>query len=280
MSTKEVYYSVHRGKEVGIYKTWEETKKQVHGFTGAKYRKFTNQSLAVEYLATGVASKKVQPKQTELSKYFKCKERGLERYGILVRDTHKEDIPHQDKMFADTVVAAPSEEDPWGDYPREQKILIFTDGSCIEVKKSACRRAGIGIHFPQNICKDVCETLPGKPTNQRAELYAIQRSLELVMSSSDYVENRQRIYIFTDSEYSIKCITKWHKTWLKNQWKTSSGKSVENKDLIEPVLDLLKKTRVTFKHVRAHTGKTDRYSLGNHAADRLAFQAASAQIKH
>ena len=278
MPTKEVYYCVYLGKKKGIYKTWDEAKAQVGGVSGAKYRKFYDKKLAVEYLATGLVPKKVLPKQTELSKYFKCKEKGLQRYGILVRDTQNE-VPQLDKMFADAEEAAiPSETNPWGDYPRDQKIVIFTDGSCIEVKKSACRKAGIGIHFPQKTYKDTCEALIGKPTNQRAELYAIQRSLELVMSSKDYKENRQRIYVFTDSEYSINCVTKWHRKWLKNQWKTSSGKTVENKDLIKPLLDLLKKARVVFKHVRAHTGKSDRYSVANHAADRIAFKAASDQI--
>jgi ribonuclease HI len=73
--------------------------------------------------------------------------------------------------------------------------------------------------------------------------------------------------------YSINCITKWIGNWLKKDWKTSNGKEVMNRDLIQKLYDLYKKHRVTFTHVRSHTGKQDRLSLGNEMADRLACQA-------
>lgn len=36
------YYSVKSGRKPGIYKTWQECKDQVHGYSGAIYKKFDN----------------------------------------------------------------------------------------------------------------------------------------------------------------------------------------------------------------------------------------------
>jgi len=44
------YYAVKRGRETGIYETWEACKEQVDGFKGAEYRSFSNLQDAEEYL--------------------------------------------------------------------------------------------------------------------------------------------------------------------------------------------------------------------------------------
>lgn len=45
------YYAVRVGKKPGIYKTWDECKKQVHGFKGASYKKFSNLSDAENFIS-------------------------------------------------------------------------------------------------------------------------------------------------------------------------------------------------------------------------------------
>lgn len=44
------YYAVKKGRESGIYTTWEECKKQVDGFSGAIYKSFPTELEAKEYL--------------------------------------------------------------------------------------------------------------------------------------------------------------------------------------------------------------------------------------
>lgn len=44
------YYAVRQGRIPGIYLTWNETKKQVLGFSGAQYKKFSSEEEAYEYL--------------------------------------------------------------------------------------------------------------------------------------------------------------------------------------------------------------------------------------
>lgn len=44
------YYAVRRGKTPGIYRTWAECKKQVDGFTNARYKSFTTEEEAKKFL--------------------------------------------------------------------------------------------------------------------------------------------------------------------------------------------------------------------------------------
>lgn len=80
--------------------------------------------------------------------------------------------------------------------------------------------------------------------------------------------------IVTDSRYSIDCVTNWFRKWIRNNWQTSDGKPVENKDLIQSILvkinerDSLKVT-TTFEWVKGHNRDP-----GNEEADRLAVNGA------
>lgn len=49
------YYAVKNGREIGIFLSWDECKKQVDGFSGAQYKSFPTKDAAEEYL--GIAKK-------------------------------------------------------------------------------------------------------------------------------------------------------------------------------------------------------------------------------
>ena len=146
----------------------------------------------------------------------------------------------------------------------EKKIItIYTDGACKNNgKKNAI--AGIGI-YSENLY-NISEKIEGKQTNQRAELYAILKALELTN-----MDNYSIVYIYTDSLYSINCITKWVYGWINNGWLDKKKKPVKNKDIIQPIHHIYKKySNIRFIHIEAHTNKTDIHSLGNAKADELA----------
>lgn len=44
------YYAVKNGYHTGIFRTWDECKKEVEGYSGAEYKSFTNRSDAEAYL--------------------------------------------------------------------------------------------------------------------------------------------------------------------------------------------------------------------------------------
>jgi len=86
------------------------------------------------------------------------------------------------------------------------------------------------------------------------------------------------IHIYTDSEYSINCLTKWIKVWKKNGWKTTSDKKVKNTDIIKPIHKYMNKYMIIFHHVNSHTGKNDYKSIHNGIADKLAVKASSKRL--
>lgn len=47
---KKKYYAVKNGRNIGIYDSWEECKKQVNGFKGAKYKSFSTLKEAKNYI--------------------------------------------------------------------------------------------------------------------------------------------------------------------------------------------------------------------------------------
>ncbi len=156
-------------------------------------------------------------------------------------------------------------------------IKIFTDGSFkkLKNKKILC---GYGIYFPNGELDNVSRPFIHEPlTNQRAELYAILKALRNIEKNKIEFDS---IIIYTDSEYSIKSVTEWYKSWEKNNWKNAKGQAVMNQDIIRPLIKILKSYsgKIKFQHVNSHTGKQDFESLSNEMADKLANEGAMKTI--
>lgn len=59
------YYAVRAGKSPGIYTSWEECKKQVHGFKGAQYKSFPTKAEAEAFM--GAENLSAAPDETRLA---------------------------------------------------------------------------------------------------------------------------------------------------------------------------------------------------------------------
>lgn len=152
-------------------------------------------------------------------------------------------------------------------------IIVFTDGSSLN-NAAIISFGGIGIHFPNGELDDISEPFMLKPiTNQRSELYAIYTAIDKITTELEF----NTITVYSDSEYSIKSLTEWIPNWKKNGWKNSMGKPVKNRDIIEPLHQMIERypNRIKFKHVRSHTGKKDFESIGNDKADKLAVNGSN-----
>jgi len=74
MSSKNKFFVVWEGKEPGIYKSWEDCKRQVHGFEGAIYKGFTTEAEAREAMVSpcwdyvGKNAKVKKPSTDEIAK--------------------------------------------------------------------------------------------------------------------------------------------------------------------------------------------------------------------
>ena len=149
---------------------------------------------------------------------------------------------------------------------------IFTDGATFNNGKKLAKSA-IGVYFGKNDTRNISRRVSyHKQTNQISELLAIEAALLSIEDNTDYI-------LYTDSMYSINCLTKWYKDWLKNGWLTSKKKPVLNSGIIKNILELLEKKNIIFKHVRAHAEKPLETApeyfewYGNDQADKLAKRA-------
>lgn len=148
-------------------------------------------------------------------------------------------------------------------------MRVFTDGACSNNGRPSAK-AGYAVWFPDAQSLSTSVRLPeGTPqTNQRAELSAIHRCV-VILDEGGYHD--EEIVIYTDSDYSINCLTKWMPGWIARGWKTSNGTDVLHRDLIEDISTRLTKFKShRFVHVRAHTGGTDDLSKNNDIVDRMA----------
>ena len=152
----------------------------------------------------------------------------------------------------------------------EKIFIAYTDGAC-KHNGSEKAKAGLGVYFNKHnkiSIPNISERLIYKTqTNNAAELMAILKCLEKCLEYNI----PQKIYIYTDSDYSMKCITIWYPEWIKK----GNYKDRKNIDILHKINSIYKRFDVEFIHIRSHTGLTDIHSKGNEMADRLAVESLS-----
>ena len=152
----------------------------------------------------------------------------------------------------------------------KDSFIAYTDGAC-KNNGSQKARAGIGVYFNKHnsiSIPNISERLIYKTqTNNAAELTAILKCLEKCLEYDIY----QKIYIYTDSDYSMKCITLWYPEWIKK----GNFNDRKNIDILHKINSIYERLDVDFIHIRSHTGLTDIHSKGNEMADKLAVESIS-----
>lgn len=193
------YYAVKKGRTPGVYRTWEDAKKQVDGFSGAEYKSFEKITDATKYLnwnketqpdivnedSLSNAIKKIksasgketsQPKQNISSKYFATiyTDGGSRNTGV-----------HKGGHVNKTDKAA------WA-------YLIEWDNG---------RTYGSGGEFGA--------------TNNKMELLGLINALEKLV---ELKFNDKHLLFVLDSQYVLNGINKhWIGGWKKRGWKRSNG---------------------------------------------------------
>ncbi|MGD9702310.1 MAG: ribonuclease H [Acidimicrobiia bacterium] len=102
-------------------------------------------------------------------------------------------------------------------------------------------------------------------TNQRMEIQAVLEALRTLGDTPGTIE------IVSDSTYVVNCFRDaWWKGWLARGWKNSQRQPVANRDLWEPLIELVRdRGDVSFRWVKGHSG-----DFMNDVVDRLAVEAA------
>ncbi len=123
--------------------------------------------------------------------------------------------------------------------------IVYTDGAC-DPNPGTGGWSAI-IRCPQEeIILSGCER---DSTNNRMELTAAIKALE-------HIKNAAQVDLFTDSQYLQRGIEEWLSTWVKKNWKGSSGK-VANQDLWKKLLEVTGKQNVKWHWLRGHSGQRD-----------------------
>jgi len=132
-------------------------------------------------------------------------------------------------------------------------LTIYTDGGCTDNPGPGGWAAIIGKKDSKGSENEPLEISGGDSdtTNNRMELTAVIRALELVMKRYG---RELRIEIHTDSKYVQYGITQWMPSWIDKGWKTAAGKPVKNKDLWLQLRELNEKLTISWLWVKGHSG--------------------------
>jgi ribonuclease HI len=84
-------------------------------------------------------------------------------------------------------------------------------------------------------------------TNNRMELTAVWRAI---------VDNPGELVVVMDSTYVKDGLEKWSANWKRNGWRTKDKKPVKNREIWEPLVDLVEQrgSEVRFEWVKGHSG--------------------------
>ena len=137
-------------------------------------------------------------------------------------------------------------------------IKIYTDGSCIGNPGSG----GWAAMILNGDKKNITSGRKKNTTNNQMELMAAIKALT-------FFSRKQKIIIYTDSNYVKEGITNWIKVWKKNNWKTANKKKVKNTELWIKLNNLSNFHDIEWKWVKAHSGNPM-----NSLVDKLARKAA------
>ncbi|HEX3048269.1 MAG TPA: ribonuclease HI [Bacillota bacterium] len=137
-------------------------------------------------------------------------------------------------------------------------VEIYTDGAC-------SGNPGPGGWGAILICEGTEKEISGQEsptTNQRMELKAAIEALSTLKYPCE-------VKLYSDSAYLINAFEKkWIPNWLRNGWRNSQGKPVENQDLWRRLLELSGVHRIEWIKVAGHQD-----NVYNNRCDQLARTA-------
>ncbi|XP_028858698.1 ribonuclease H1 [Denticeps clupeoides] len=261
------FYAVKKGHQPGVYNTWEECKTQVDRFPCASYKKFALEEDAWAFVRSQTSAGLSAPEPA--SHLEALPTRRVPSYEETMAATRIRKRPCEDGEEAtakrikpqdgSTAARAADTLTYMGD-----AVVVYTDGCCSGNGKNGAR-AGIGVYWGPHHPLNVAERLPGRQTNQRAEIQAACRALEQARDM-----DIKKLVVYTDSKFTINGVTSWVKTWKTNGWRLKSGGTIINKDDFEKLDKLNAELEVVWLHIPGHAGYA-----GNEEADRLSRDGAA-----
>lgn len=141
-------------------------------------------------------------------------------------------------------------------------INIYCDGACSpNPGKSG---TGIAIYQQSTLIELWYGLYEANGTNNTAELNGMLEAFKLAKT---FIKQGKHVQVFSDSKYSIDCITKWATGWKNKGWKKADGQPIKNPELVQACYSLYQeiKSNITINHVKGHANIE-----GNELSDRMA----------
>uniref|UniRef100_A0A8C0DDA6 Ribonuclease H1 n=1 Tax=Balaenoptera musculus TaxID=9771 RepID=A0A8C0DDA6_BALMU len=223
-----MFYAVRRGRKAGVFQTWDECRAQVDRFPAARFKKFATEEEAWAFVRSsanpdgseGQKNKRVQESQVKANKRL-----------------HE---PLDEGEGETTEPCAKHVKQNAEPLPSVSKDTFSYMGMA---------RAGIGVYWGPGHPLNVGIRLPGRQTNQRAEIHAACKAIEQAKA-----QNINKLVLYTDSMFTINGITNWVQGWKKSGWRTSTGKEVINKEDFMELDRLVQGMDIQWMHVPGHSG--------------------------
>ena len=172
---------------------------------------------------------------------------------------------------------------------KETIMHIFTDGACPNNGKRNANAAW-GCLLVSDDGYIVLDRLSGaiplseSQTNQRAELTALLRGLELAEKQFGKLNDVKKVQIWSDSEYSINCASVWGPKWKAMGWKKQGG-DIQHLDLIRKLVEKTLELgfKIEYRWLKGHKGGESQHAfpwMFNHQVDALANRALRANFNY
>ncbi|XP_037007714.2 ribonuclease H1 isoform X1 [Artibeus jamaicensis] len=255
-----MFYAVRRGRKAGVFLTWDECREQVDRFPAARFKKFATEKEAWAFVRNSGSPQDSRGQKDGCAQEPKAKASKRPREPLAAGEGEDSE-PHAKLGKPAPGPTAPVGKDSFS-YMGEH-VIVYTDGCCSRNGRRRAR-AGIGVYWGPGHPLNVSIRLPGRQTNQRAEIHAACRAIEQAKA-----QNIHKLALYTDSMFTINGITHWLQGWKENGWRTSAGKEVINREDFVELDRLVQDMDIRWMHVPGHSGL-----VGNEEADRLAKEGA------
>ena len=136
-----------------------------------------------------------------------------------------------------------------------KKVDLYTDGAC----SGNPGKGGYGGILIYNGIEKEYSGYAESTTNNRMELTAVIMGIKMLKEPVE-------LNIYSDSAYTVNAFQLgWIDSWILNGWRNANKKPVQNIDLWQELLELIKPHKITWIKVKGHAD-----NVYNNRCDKLA----------
>lgn len=201
-------YAVKKGCVPGVYRNWDETKKQVDGFSGAEYKSFENITDAIDYLGWQEKSR-----EETINRKDDTLENAIEK----IKHNSKKPV----KATKNKKTKMPNTQST------EYFATTYTDGG---TRNTGVYKGGHVKKTDKAAWAYLIEWNGGSESGSGGEYGATNNKMEqtaLINALKKLIElgfNEKHLLFVLDSKYVLNAINQhWLQGWKKRGWKRSSG---------------------------------------------------------